>query len=75
MRTLTYCENEFEANLIVGRLENEGIKAVVLNNAINNIWPLSKSSWLFSTKVAVNEEDFNRAVVALALDESQIADS
>lgn len=74
MRTLIYCENDFEANLIVGRLENEGIKAVVLNNALNSILPLPGRNWLFSTKVTVNEEDFNRATVVLGLDESMIAD-
>ena len=72
MRIITYCENDFEAQLIVGRLENEGIRAVVLNSAISRILPLPGNRF-FSAKVAVHDEDFLRAIEVLELDESEVA--
>ena len=67
MRTLINCENDFEARLIVGRLENEGIKAVVLNGHIHDVWPMSSSSD-FAIRVAVNEEDYNQAIKIISVD-------
>jgi hypothetical protein len=75
MRTLIYCESDFEARLIVGRLENEGIRAVVLNEYINNVLPMSGCSDTFAVQVAVNEEDFNRALILISEDEPPIQDS
>jgi len=60
MRTLIQCDNDFEARLIVGRLENEGIKAVVLNEYIHNVLPyLNSNADAFS--VQVSEEEYDRA--------------
>ena len=67
MRVLINCENDFEAQLIVGRLQNEGIKAVVLNEYIHNVWPMSSAD-TFTLQVAVNEEDYNQAVRAISVD-------
>ena len=61
MRTLINCESDFEAQLIVGRLESEGIKAVVLNELVHQILPyLNNSTDAFSVQVC--EEDYNRAL-------------
>ena len=67
MRTLINCENEFEAQLIVGRLENEGIRAVVLNEHIHRIWPMNSFD-SFVVQVAVNEEDYNQAIRIISVD-------
>ena len=67
MRVLTNCENDFEAQLIVGRLQNEGIKAVVLNEYIHNVWPMSSSD-TFALQIAVNDEDYNQAVRVISVD-------
>ena len=68
MRTLIQCENEFEARLIVGRLENEGIRATILNEYIHNVLPLMTGSNTFAVQVAVNEEDYHRALMIISVD-------
>jgi len=61
MRVLIRCKSHFEAQLIIGRLENEGIKAVVLNELIHQILPyVSNHADAFS--VQVSEEEYNRAL-------------
>ena len=67
MKTLIYCENDFEARLIVGRLENNGIRAVVQSNHIHNILPyLNNHSDAFS--VQVHEEDYHYALRIISID-------
>ena len=60
MRTLVQCTNDFEARLIIGRLENEGIRAVVRNEHILHILPYLNNSDAFS--VQVHEDDYQRAL-------------
>jgi len=67
MRILTNCENDFEAQLIIGRLENEGIKSVILNEYIHNVLPLSDID-NFAVQVVVNDEDYNRAIMVISVD-------
>lgn len=62
MKTVGKYENSFEANLMKGVLENEGIEATVLNE--NNPYPLN--SGLFSVDLAVMDEDYERAMSILA---------
>ena len=68
MRPLMHCENDFEAQLIVGRLENEGIRAVVLNQHIHNVLPYLNNH-LDAFAVQVNEEDYLRALKIISVDE------
>ncbi|MCL2502421.1 MAG: DUF2007 domain-containing protein [Bacteroidales bacterium] len=70
MRVLIDCKNDFEAKLIVGRLENEGIKAVVLNEHVHKIWPFNSSEYFAAVQVAVNEEDYKRALFIISVDEA-----
>jgi len=70
MKTLTDCENIFEAQLIVGRLENEGILAVVLNEHVHNIWPFNSSEHFASVQVAVNEKDYDQAIRIISVDQA-----
>ena len=67
MSIITHCENDFEARLIVGRLENEGIRAVILNEHIHDVWPMSSSSD-FAIRVAVNDEDYDKAIRIISVD-------
>lgn len=69
MRVLINCKNNFEARLIVGRLENEGIMAVSLNEHINTLYPFADNADNFAVQVAVNEEDYNRALDIISVDE------
>jgi len=65
MKTLVQCPNDFEARLIIGRLENEGIKAVVPNEHILHILPYLNNSDAFS--VQVHEDDYDRAIEIIGL--------
>ena len=67
MRSLITCENSFEAQLIVGRLENEGIMAVVLNEHIHNILPYFNMQPDAFT-VHVREEDYTIALQIIGED-------
>ena len=68
MRTLTNCANQFEAQLIVGRLENEGIKAVALHEHTNTLSFLGNSAYALGVRVAVNDEDYHRALTIISVD-------
>ena len=61
MKVLIECNNDFEAKLIVGRLENEGIKAVTWNE--NEAYKC-----FMRVRVAVNEEDYNQALKIISVD-------
>ena len=67
MRPLITCENNFEAQLIIGRLENEGIKAVILNEHIHNILPYFNTQPDAFT-VHVRDEDYTIALQIIGED-------
>ena len=62
MRTVANCDTDFQAKLIQGRLENEGIQAVVLNEFIHNTWPAATASNMFAVQVAVSDENYEKAL-------------
>ncbi|MDR2586311.1 MAG: DUF2007 domain-containing protein [Prevotellaceae bacterium] len=66
MRVLTDCKNDFEASIIVGRLESEGIKAIVMNKHINDIWPFNSLEYFAAVKVVVSEEDYDQAMTIIS---------
>lgn len=66
MKVLITCNDDFEANLIIGRLENEGIKAVALNENMRAIYPFAN---IVGVQVAVCEEDYDRALGIIQVDE------
>ena len=68
MKVLIDCENDFEAHLIIGRLENEGIKAVILNEYVHDILPFNSSQYFSAVQVAVNEEDYSQAIKIISVD-------
>ncbi|MCF0243514.1 MAG: 4-hydroxythreonine-4-phosphate dehydrogenase PdxA [Bacteroidaceae bacterium] len=58
MKRLTSCNNAFEAELIKGRLENEGISCVLTNENMNMIYGSLMS---LDIDILVDEADFDRA--------------
>lgn len=62
MKTIGKYETAFEANLIKGVLESEGIIAEVLHENI----PYPLNSDLFSIDLVVSDEDYERAQKILA---------
>ena len=67
MKTVKYCD-PFEARVICGRLENEGIQASVLNEHIPYLLPGSTGTPYAAAQVVVAGEDFDRAMESLAQD-------
>jgi len=68
MRVLKECTNYFEAKLIVGRLENEGITAASLHEHSSSVYPLGSNASAFCVQVVVNEEDYDRAIKVISVD-------
>lgn len=64
MKTVGKYATSFEANLIKGFLENEGIQATVLNENINYVLPATNVAT--SIEVAVSDEDYDRAKKIIA---------
>ena len=62
MRTIANCDTDFQARLIQGHLENEGIPSVILNEYINLTIPVPNASNMFAVQVAVNEENYEKAL-------------
>ena len=65
MKTVKYCD-AFEAALIRGRLESEGISAVILNELSVSILPWSTGTPYAAVQVAVAEDDYECAMALLA---------
>ena len=62
MRTIANCDTDFQARLIQGYLENEGIPSVLLNEYINSTIPFPYASSMFAVQVAVSEENYEKAL-------------
>jgi hypothetical protein len=66
IRLLT-CDNIQEANLIKGRLENEGIPAIVTNENFTTLMPFYNGMLGAGVQVLVHEHDYQRASELLVL--------
>lgn len=64
MKILRYYNSAFEAEVVRGRLENEGIRAFVQNTNIMDVLPYLQNTTSYPY-VEVAEEDFTRAVAIL----------
>ena len=65
MKTIKYCD-AFEAEVIRGRLESEGIQAVVLNELSVSVLPWVTGTQYAAVQVAVAEEDYELAMALLS---------
>ncbi len=67
VRLLT-CDNSFEANLIKGRLENEGIESFLTNENITTLMPHLNTLFNSGAQVMIFEKDLERAREILSVD-------
>lgn len=65
MKTVQVCENAFAAELLKGRLQNEGIEAQVIHAGIEQIIPYSFAMPDLKPRVIVRDEDYEQAVALL----------
>ncbi len=65
MKTLQVCDDAFAAELLKGRLLNEGIDAQVIHAHIEQVIPYSFGMPDLKPRVVVREEDFERAMQLL----------
>lgn len=66
VRLLT-CENSVEANLIKGRLENEGINCFLTNENFSNLMPHFNRILGAGVQVMIDETDLEKAIELLEL--------
>lgn len=66
MKTVKYCDDLFQAELIKGRLENEGIRAEVINQHVNIVLPYAAAIPSLNVQVVVADEDYKRVTEILA---------
>lgn len=66
MKTIRYCNDPFEAQVIRGRLEDAGILACVINENINTVLPYATAMPDMCVQVVVAEADVERALSLLA---------
>ena len=69
MRVIINCANYFEAELIVGRLKNEGILAATLHEHSSTIYPVGNNASVLGVQVVVNDEDYDRAIQLISMDQ------
>ena len=62
MRTIANCDTDFQARLIQGYLENEGIPSVMLNDYTNSPIPFPYAPNMLAIQVAVSEENYEKAL-------------
>jgi hypothetical protein len=65
-RLLT-CKNPIEANIIKGRLENEGINCFLTNENFSNLMPHFNGMLGAGVQVMIKETDFDEAIELLEL--------
>ncbi len=65
MKTVQVCEDAFAAELVKGRLLNEGIDAEVIHAGIEQVIPYSFAMPDLKPRVVVRDEDYERAVALL----------
>ena len=61
MERLMSCQNAFEAEVIKGRLESEGIPCVLNNTTMNHVY----GGMCFDIDIMVKEEDLEKARAVL----------
>lgn len=66
--TLLTCDSSVEANLIKGRLENEGIPSFVTNENFSNLLPNYNRILNSGVQVIVNKSDLSKAILVLELE-------
>lgn len=66
MKTIRYCNDPFEAQVIRGRLEDAGIPACVINENINTVLPYVTAMPDMRVQVVVAEADVERALSLLS---------
>ncbi|MFW5707819.1 MAG: DUF2007 domain-containing protein [Bacteroidota bacterium] len=64
---LTTCENSFEAHMIKGRLENEGIESYLTNENFSSLMPHYNRIFGSGVQVMIFEKDLPRATEILGL--------
>jgi len=65
MKTVQVCEDAFAAELLKGRLLNEGIDAEVIHAGIEQVIPYSFGMPDLKPRVVVRDEDYERAIAVL----------
>lgn len=65
MKTVQVCNDAFAAELLKGRLLNEGIEAQVIHGNIEQVIPYSYGMPSLKPQVVVSDEDYPRAVELL----------
>ena len=65
MKTLISADGPFQANVIKGRLESEGIAAEVINEDMGTLFPYSITDDR-GIRIIVHEEDYERAMAIIA---------
>ena len=64
MKTLISADGPFQANVIKGRLESEGIAAEVINEDMGTLFPYSITDDR-GIRIIVHEEDYERAMAII----------
>ena len=62
------CESPIEANILKGRLENEGIPCFVTNENFSSLMPHFNRIFDSGAQLMIRQSDFQRAVEILELD-------
>ena len=65
--TLMTCDSAIEANIIKGRLENEGVICFVNNENFSNLMPHYDRILGAGVQIMINEKDYDKAVEILGL--------
>lgn len=68
---LRTCETAFEANLIKGRLKNEGIESFVTNENFSTLMPGFNRMLGSGVQIMVFEKDYNAASAILTQNETE----
>ena len=68
---LMTCESPIEANIIKGRLENEGIRCFVTNENFSNLMPHYNRILGSGADLMINKEDYEKAAKILDLNSSK----
>lgn len=68
---LITCENTIEANLVKGRLENEGINCFLTNENFANLMPHYNRILGAGVQIMINETDLEKAVELLELNKNK----
>ncbi len=68
---LMTCETSFEANLIKGRLENEGVDSFLTNENFSTLMPHYNRIFSSGVQVMILEKDLEKASLILSSDKKE----